>query len=455
MAKLILSNLLKDLNTKFENLEQINDRQNNSILFVKTNEITISQNIAKFNSIMETKKIQLEKNNVKPIDKHEGRSKSKTDLNKTKEGLSKTNTEMSKSHKNLTSNALNKSSTSILKNNQSLNVSTNKPQPAKIGKSIEKNKSVTKITPVKSPSNTNISNTKTNITTISAVKKPEKSRNVSKDKKQLVNSESAKTASTTKVVPKQNTKNADKKEVKLTKQETVSKIPLRQKTPGKINTNSNLKEDNKSTVTTASSKARITTLKENLKPNTENKIPAIYSSKDVDTKTDSGSLSKKGKDVEISVKSSKDQLKIESPKIDIKPTEVVEKIDVEVKEIIKEKVIDQTTNSNSNTQINNAVPEEKPIVIEDTKENIDVNYNYISDSTRKVKFIVKNFNSMCRRGQTTIFDMLNFSEKTILINSNKTIRKVLRENYKEVLLKDVKIHMDEWTTKKFQILDVS
>ncbi|MFO0515377.1 MAG: hypothetical protein ACK5YA_00840 [bacterium] len=473
MAKIILSNLLKDLNNKLENLEQINERQESSILLVKTNLKSISENTTKFNSIVEAKRLQTEKNNIKPVDKHEGRSKSKADLNKTNEGLAKTKTDMSKSHKNLNSNILNKSSTSIAKNNQTLNVSTNKKpivNTTNTGKSMEKNKSVNKITPIKATSNqSNPSNVKTNITNISAVKKPEKSRNVSKDKK-LVASESNKTSSTTKAIPKKETKAPEKKENKLIKKETSNKIPLRQKTPGKINTNSNLKEDNKSTVTTASSKARITTLKENLKPknesiNNNSKVPNLYTSKDVDTKTESGSLSKKGKEkeIEVSVKSSKEELKKEKEVITLIPQpEITKKTEVEA---VKTEVINQKVDD---TEIKSKVLVEEKVIAKldtstltatnnlpsNTTSNEDANYSYISNATRKVKFINRTLNLTCSRGQTTIFDMLTFSEKNILINSNKTIRKALRQKYKEILLKDVTSNMNEWTTKKFQILDV-
>lgn len=534
MAKLLLLDLFKQLNSKLEQLEQKDDKQMQSLLFVHTSKKYITDNVNRFNKIIEDKRIQAEQNNLKTLN---NRSKSKNDLSR--------GNDLTKSSRSLVkTNNLNKSVTSLANKSKpkdnNLNKSITKNISSNIlnksvNKTLDKNKSVSKMTTQKSNTqlnqtpSTNKSIPKTNISAVNPTTKlntisntnnntSRTGRNVSTNKdagKKLtpnisnlshtMNNTNNTNANTTKVKNLKanpshatiNTINA-KKEIKppinKVSTNTNTKPVVRQKTPGKTLAHNTAKEDNKSIKTTASSKKRISDLKENLKPNSKSNVVIYPDDKDNNVNNKDDNKTEK----EISIKSPK--AASEKNANANKETEVntgnqednnnKESNDITESKVDKENKGQDTIENNNQSEKHDDKLEtkENKIELKDDKDDnndknkdkehhsTEQNYNtnketatsdvkdekkeeqreeFISNSTKQHMFINNSLKNLKANSLSTILDFLIFEEKKILVLCNKSIKESMATKLKETYLIEFNKQLEEWKIKKSSIETVS
>lgn len=289
-------------------------------------------------------------------------------------------------------------------------------------------------------------------------------------------------------------------------------ISSRQKTPGKnlntkeIKDKKSIKEEVLSSVTSASSKMRINHLKENLMPKKDDEV-IIDQTKMINIEENSkvdnvSSISKEKIDNIISENENLNkEEKVQTKEIinsnqniieeNIKTKEANELLDSKVSQDIsdKEKIenkneILSNSNTNSNTNINiksnlnqNNVETNKSVVsiiekeskftteLKDTNENEkeqvamikDTNLNndeYVSDSTRKIKFINRTLSNLKVKGIQTILSFLTYNEKINISKFNRTIYKINLPLIKNELSEICNNKINEWNSKKQQIISV-
>lgn len=280
-------------------------------------------------------------------------------------------------------------------------------------------------------------------------------------------------------------------------------INARQKTPGKgnltkdVKDKKSIKEEVLSSVTSASSKMRINHLKENLMPKQNDEV-IIDQTKMINIednfKADSVSIVSKEKEkekYEIQPLESKTE-NVMNPKVENDSTPLA-KMEIEktseinnkessnqiTKNEIKEEDIKveqkshvvETINDNNNiNSLTNLTIKNNDEILNIKKDEILVeqkleekekaiesinNEEYISDSTRKIKFIKRKLSNLDKKGIQNISSFLNFNEKMIISKINKKINIINLPLIKSELSEICNLKINEWTSKKQQVLNVS
>ena len=385
MAKQILINQLEIFNERLQFKEKKSESHELDLKYIYQNKNIIDDQINKFQALVILKQQQAEKNNIKPIqvdkvDHHIGRSKSKNDINRN--------------------------------NNQTLNKSQNKSvtkltnKTIENAKSIEKNKSTTKLKDKEQSTNRNVKNNTTN-NSLNLV------TNDKNDKNKFSNL--SRNVSNKKIISN-NVTAASSNNIKSTIVPQNKKAPtVRQKTPAKKDFTSikESKDDAKSTVTTASSKARITSLKENLKPNKESII--IVPDK-------------------------------------IKNDEIQKSVISDGKTTEPEPIKTETT------QISNAISSEKIEKIEPKEINSIKKIQedeYVSISTKFIKLIKRSITSIKPESFLHITDFLLVNERKQICSLSKVTFQIIEKHLKFSYLELYNQQLEIWVQKKQQIIEVT
>lgn len=445
-----------------------------------------------------------------------GRSKSKTDLSRNKPDLYNTNRVSGKTpNKNSSTIAKTptKQSVTNLKSNAFKNedLKNREKSGLKLNKTltnIKENSDKKEIKEIKAPltirskglkdsTDNKLKNSQT-ITNLNP--KHQKTASTKVEKSNLVKEKNVETKDKDKDRGISKSKNVNTNESKK------ENINTRQKTPGKANITKDIKdkksikEEVLSSVTSASSKMRINHLKENLMPKQNDEV-LIDQTKMINIednfKADSISIVSKEKEkenekekYEIQTMESKTEndliAKVENNPVAKIETESASEVnnnkelnnkitkneikEEDIKVELKNQVVETINDNNNINSLTNITSKNNDEILNTKKDEILVeqkleekekameslnNEEYISDSTRKIKFIKRKLSNLDEKGIQNISSFLNFNEKMIISKINKKINIINLPIIKSELSEICNLKINEWTSKKQQILNVS